>query len=141
MRTGSRCPFQREIAHGRASADRKAAVCQRVDPRAEAKGQQIAAEDFRLRRDVPQLCLTSPQVVGKLCRRILLVLQYEFNVPAGYLQPRSLVHFPFVQRPVILIIKRLVLHSRTPAAAQRSRTIFRFANDGGFFRNSAALPS
>ena len=54
LRLEQRCPFQREIAHGRASADRKAAVCQRVDPRAEAKGQQIAAEDFRLRRDVPQ---------------------------------------------------------------------------------------
>ena len=103
--------------------------------------QQIAAENFRLRRDVPQLRLTSPQVPCKLCRRILLVLQDEFDVPAGNLQPRGLDHFQFVKRPLILIVKRLVLHSCTPAAAQRSRTIFRFANAGGFFRNSAALPT
>lgn len=141
LRLEQRCPFQWEIAHGRAGGDRKAAVCQRVDPRAEAKSQQIAAEDFRLRRDVPQLRLTSPQIRGKLCCRIPLVLQDEFNVPAGNFQPRGLVHLLFVQRPVILIVKRLVLHNRTPAAAQRSRTIFRFANAGGFFRNSAALPS
>ena len=68
LRLEQRCPFQREIAHSLTGADRKAAVCQRVAPRAEAKGQQIAAEDFRLRRDVPQLCLTSPQVPCKFFR-------------------------------------------------------------------------